>query len=146
MLDLRTLKHLEQAIKAAQKGDRKTALGEVRQFEEKFAQEGKFANPTEWLEMMGVVAKIYQMVGEWELAALKFEDLCDFAEKHHPHSTEIAGDYYSLSKAREKLGDFQGALNAMEKSTLHLKASGQWTRYQTSYDERISMLQKLISK
>jgi tetratricopeptide (TPR) repeat protein len=140
MLSLEVMRHLGTAYQAAVAGDQAKAMDEMQQFERKFVSEGKFASPDEWLMILGAMGNVYLALEKWELAVLKFEDVCRHAEKHNPGSRETAGDYYSLSQACEGLGDITGALAAMEKSKVHLQKAGKWEEFRKGYEERISRL------
>lgn len=140
MLSIETLSQLGRAYQAAVAGDQVKAMDEMNQFERKFVSEGKFASPDEWLSILGMMGNVYLALKKYELAVLKFEDLCRQAEKYNPGSSETAGDYYSLSQAHEGLGDLTSALAAMEKYKAHLQEAGIWDDFREGYEERISIL------
>jgi tetratricopeptide (TPR) repeat protein len=146
MIEIKRLEHLQNAVQAAQRGDREQVLAEVDLFQADFAPAADLANPEEWLSLTAAVADLYRAVGEWGLAALKLEEVCEYAEKHHPGSTETAGDYTGLAEVLEKSGDLQGALAAIERSREHLEAAGTYEAYRAWYEKHVARLREALGK
>jgi hypothetical protein len=110
-----------------------------------FATDFIAADPFEVAMILGGAAKTLEHARLYELAALKYADLCAYAEQRLPGTTETAGDYTDLSRMLRVLGDLPGALLALERAARHLQASGAWSQYADQYEATMADLRRKIA-
>jgi hypothetical protein len=102
------------------------------------------AHPNESaLFAIGPLQNLYTAMEEWELAALKGEDVCALAELLAPNTRATAGDYTMLADALERRGEPERALQATETAIRHMKESGEWAEFAGIYEQRIEHLRRL---
>ena len=83
------------------------------------------------------LARLYELKGELKLAEAAFSQA---ATTYHPSNGQFLLD---LSRVREKLGDFNGALEAMEKFVTLMESQGQKPAWS---DERLTELRRKAQK
>lgn len=126
----------QQALTAFQQGDVKRGLAALEEQAFAFAPQLTAANPFEVAMLLAGAGKVLEAFGLFELAALKYADAAAYAEIREPGTTETAGDFADLATMLEKIGDFPGAIVAIERSAEHLKLAGVWEQYQARYESR----------
>jgi len=129
------------AHQAFQKGDVASGLAVLDEQAFAFAREMAAATPYEVAITLAGTAKILEAAGQFELAALKFADVAAYAEIREPGTTETAGDFADLATMLERIGDRDGALNAVLRSAAHLKLAGDWERRRAYYESWMARLE-----
>ena len=145
IMDLATMQILADAMQAAQKGDKRQALILADRYGVESAACFITADPKGLATIVAPLVDFYESLKEWELATLKSRDVCALVEKLCPDTTETAGDYTYLATALERLGDYAGAITALESAIVHLKGAGVWNDYEDGYKKWHSQLRQLES-
>ncbi len=132
------------ADESHKKGNHAEALQYIDKYCVEFMRTFDAATPYEVMTAIAGIARQYQSIGEWEFAALKFADVCAYAHKNEPGTTETAGDFYNLSNMLYNIKDYPNALTALERSIDHLKKAGVWEAYETTYVKLHNELKKKL--
>lgn len=140
VMPIEILTKLGKATEAAQRGDKEIALRLVREVEDSLTYTSSATN----LDVLGMISNVYQALGEWWLAASKLEELCEYASKIHPNTTQTAGDYFKLVEVREKIRDYQGALDALNECKKHLKGAKAWRKYRKTHRAYQAKLHRML--
>lgn len=144
MYETKILLAFQNAYQAVKSGDKNKALQELNKLEQEIVQGVKIATPNERLQLLAATGDLYVELEEWELAALKYENICALAEKTDPYTTQTSGDYFVLANIREKTRDYVGAIKAMEKAIEHMKPTAEWEKYEKNYYKALYRLNDLI--
>ncbi|MBM4164526.1 MAG: hypothetical protein FJ222_08840 [Lentisphaerae bacterium] len=131
---------------AAEAGNKEQALEATSALEVAFAGVVGRAPSDERMAILGMCYATYELLGEWEMAALKIEDAICYAEKHHRNSPETAADYAHLAEAYTRLGDSPAAVVAFEIAIEQMRQTSQWITFGTHYEKRLQEVkQRLLS-
>lgn len=131
---------MRQAYMAAEANDRERSLVALDRFAQVLSVQ-HYADNFEFVSMLASIGRVYTMLNEHAMAALNLADVCAFAERHFPNTSETSGDYRELSEALERLGDISGALQAMDRAAHHLERTPEWPRFEPDYMQRRKTLQ-----
>ncbi len=145
-LNIHTHLILNKAFDEANAGDRLSALASAKQYSMALASELLALSVLEKMIAIAPLINLFAQLGEWELLTLKAKDVCAYAEKFFPNTSETSGDFYSLSVGLEQQGLFSDAVNAMERSIEHLRNSSSWETYKGGSEKRLSYLKGLLVK
>jgi hypothetical protein len=145
MIDLEKCEILDEAKSTFAAGDRERALALAHQYAIAVIPDLYTASPEELPEILGVLSRLYVKMEEWELAALKYADLCSYTEKYFPGTEYTASDWWRLSWYRKNSGDVHGALDALDRAALHMSQTDRWPSLQRTYKEERSALQKMAA-
>lgn len=131
---------IQAAYVACQAGDRKAALARLDEFSMLLSLQDA-ATHLEFVEMLAGIGKIYELLKESGMVALNLADVCAFAERHLPKTSDTSGDYFNLSRALDQTGDVPGALQALERAKYHLCDDPSWAQYEKVYMARKKALE-----
>jgi hypothetical protein len=134
---------------AVSSGDRQTAMALLSKLEQSPVFTDDSLNAISKLELLANIANAYIRLREYEIAALKMEDVCVYAAKIDPHNVKTALDYRALAQLRERSGNLAGALEAIEQGIRVLESVKGFTRsvsYYTDLDGYRSHLRQKIEK
>ena len=145
MISLEKFGILDEAKSAFAAGDRERALALAHQYAIEVVPELYDATPEELPEIIGPLSMLYAKMEEWELAALKYADICAYTEKYFPGTVYTASDWWRLSWYRKKNGDVHGALHALERAALHMRQTERWSRLERTYEEERNALQGMAA-
>lgn len=84
-----------------------------------------FVEPMPWVALHAATADAYRKFGELEMAALKYETVCDYAAMHFGNTRETFGDFYILSEIYAQQGAYGKAAAALEKGLDLYERGGQ---------------------
>ena len=80
-------------------------------------------DPLMWISMTTAIADAYSRFGELEIATLKYESICEYAELRFADKKETFGDFVNLSKLYIMQYEYKKAAAAREKGLdLYIKA------------------------
>lgn len=130
---------------AAEAGDKEQALEATNALEIAFAGVVSRAPSDERMAILGMCYATYELLGEWEMAALKIEDAICYAEKHHRNSPETAADYGHLAEAYIHLGDCQAAVIAFEIAIEQIRQTPQRETFGAHYERRLREVGQRLS-
>ena len=140
-----TMMMQHEALEAFQRGEVEAGLALLDEYAYAYALQLDASTPFEVLVSLAGTAKVLEAAKLYELAALKYQDACAYAEIREPGTSRTAGDYSDLAAALERIGDFTGALQALEKSADHLKVAGAWQPYSKPYEQRMNWYRERIA-
>lgn len=143
MIDLEKYDIVRKAKAAFAGGDRERALDLAHQYATAIAPDLYTASPEELSEMIGSLSILYAEMEEWELASLKYADVCAYTEKYFPGTVYTANDWWRLSRYRRNSGDIHGALRALERAAVHMCRTERWGNLQRTYEEERDALQRM---
>jgi len=143
VMSLSTLGILAEAQNAMGRGDRSAARALVDRYAAEAASGFETADPEGLLMIVAPAAIVYERFGEWELAALKWRDVCALAEKVSPDTGATAGDYEGLARALTALNDYDGAIAALESSARHLRGAGEGEKRRAALERELARLRGL---
>lgn len=84
-----------------------------------------FVEPLAWVSLHAATADAYRKFGELEMAALKYETVCAYAETHFGNTRETFGDFYALSEIYAQQGAYGKAVEVLEKGIDLYEGGGQ---------------------
>jgi tetratricopeptide (TPR) repeat protein len=143
-IDNNDIKLLQQAFKCIESGDRINALVLIDLFGAASIRNYDSLSPTEIMDVVASIAKFYEYMGEWEMAALKYSDVCSYAHKNEPGTIETAIDFFNLAKMLDKIGDYSYAIIALERSIAHNIKAGHYEKNKSLYIDYLDKLKKQI--
>ena len=108
--------------------NRERALALLSRLEQSSAFVDGSLNALSKLELLGNVANAYIRLEEYAIAVLKMEDVCDYAAKIDPRNIRTALDYRKLAQLRERNGDLNGAMDAIDRGIRTLEGVKGFTR------------------
>ena len=127
-------------------GDNKTAILLLSKLEQSSVFTDNSLNAISRLELFAFVANTYINIKEYEIAALKMEDVCTYSAKIDPHNIKTALDFKSLAQLREKTGDINGALKAIEQGIQILESVKGFTRSSSFFTDLDGYRSRLLQK
>ena len=100
-------------------------------------------NPLHWVSMAAAIADAYIRFGEYELATLRYESICEYAQLRFADKKETFGDFYNLSKLYERDKKYKKAADTLEKGLDLYKKAGIANQNEINqYKAEISNLRK----
>jgi hypothetical protein len=129
---------------AAESGNRQQAMEATNALEIIFAGVISDAPSIERMAVLGMCYATYELLGEWEMVALKIEDTICYAEKHHRNSPETAADYAHLAEAYVRLDDLSMAVVAFEIAVEQMRQTSQWPTFRIQYGKRLEELKRRL--
>lgn len=145
MINIAAFRIIDEAKAAFTARDRAGALALADRYAIAVASDLFTASAEELPEIVGPLAMLYADMEEWELAALKYADLCMYTEKHFPGTVYTASDWWRLSWYRRDSGDVHGAIQALERAALHMQQTERWPKLQQTYREELRKLRELAA-
>lgn len=130
---IETYRYYQEALTKAKNNQTKEALDLLNTFAVKLSGQMSAANPTEYLELVAAIALCYETMEEWELLALKMEDVCFLAEHISPGTDETFVDYCRLASAYDKIARTQSTVS--KQKAYFLKAKQAYERGLTHADD-----------